>query len=182
MVQEQRPDELTPRRKFLKRVGQGTVAALFGGALVGGALRARGSDLVWQIDPAKCTACGECQKLCVREISAAKAMHTFPICGYCDYCFAYLRDDYLENDTGAENLRCPTGALQRRHIGVRLRPVAARPEPPSGHKHHALGWRRVVGRHQPRAMPLDREPAPTGDADRDHDDHADREPRAAPGR
>lgn len=116
MNQHKKPDEPSPRRVFLRRVGQGTVGALLGGAVVGGVFRGRRGDLLWQIDPAKCTACGQCRCLCVREISAAKATHHFPICGYCDLCTGYFIAEPPALDTGAENLQCPTGALQRRYV------------------------------------------------------------------
>jgi len=116
MKQHKKPEDLTPRRKFLQRVGLGAAAAAFGGAVFGGASRSRGSQLVWQIDPAKCTACGLCLSLCVREVSAVKATHHFPICGYCDLCTGYFVADPPKLDTGAENLQCPTGALVRRYV------------------------------------------------------------------
>ena len=116
MDPKQYPDQLSSRRKFLKVVGGGAVAAAFAGGVVGGIVKSRSSELVWQIDPAKCTQCGQCRELCVREISAVKATHHFPICGYCDLCTGYFLPDPPELDTGAENLQCPTGALQRRFV------------------------------------------------------------------
>jgi electron transport complex protein RnfB len=116
MKQHEKPEDLTPRRQFLKIVGCGAAAALVGGSIVAGARRAFGGQTVWQIDPAKCTACGQCRSLCVKEISAVKATHHFPICGYCDLCMAYFPNGTQDRDTGAEKLQCPTGALVRRFV------------------------------------------------------------------
>jgi Na+-translocating ferredoxin:NAD+ oxidoreductase subunit B len=79
---------------------------------------------VWQIDPDKCMACGRCQTNCVLDISAAKCVNAFALCGYCDVCTGYFRNDYSVLDTGAEEQLCPTGAIVRRFIekkpGVRF--------------------------------------------------------------
>jgi electron transport complex protein RnfB len=118
--EHQRPDALTPRRRFLKYTGLGAAAVVLGGAagaLVGRKrVDPRGRGTVWQIDPGKCNQCGECATLCVREVSAVKATHHFPICGYCDLCFGYFLPQPNSQETGAENLQCPTGALKRRHV------------------------------------------------------------------
>jgi electron transport complex protein RnfB len=71
---------------------------------------------VWQIDPNRCIACGGCQTNCVLDISAAKAVNCFALCGYCDICTGYFPTaDYVRN-TGAENQLCPTGAITRKFI------------------------------------------------------------------
>lgn len=115
-LKPERPHEPTPRRRFLGHLGAGLAAGLCAGSLLGGWLRSRRTDTVWQIDPEKCTACGECALLCVKALSAVKAFHHFPICGYCDLCTGYFLPDPYALDTGAENLQCPTGALVRRFV------------------------------------------------------------------
>ena len=94
---------------------------------LGGALAVRkagGERLVWQLDPEKCIACDKCQTQCVLDVSAVKAVQCFALCGYCDVCTGYFRNDYSTLDTGAEEQLCPTGAIIRRYIerkpGVRF--------------------------------------------------------------
>ena len=71
---------------------------------------------VWQIDPHKCTQCGQCKTNCVLTPSASKCMHAFKMCGYCDLCGGYLRQGAKTISTGAENQLCPTGAITRKFV------------------------------------------------------------------
>lgn len=75
-----------------------------------------GHDYVWQIDPTKCIQCGKCATACVLTPSAAKCVHVYAICGYCDLCSGNFIKDAATLDTGAENLMCPTGAIKRTFI------------------------------------------------------------------
>jgi len=108
------------RRKFLKTCGRlvagGAIVALFGAsfrkAMVADA------NYFWQIDPAKCTFCGRCETDCVLPMSAVKCLHAKKVCGYCDLCGGYYRASVKELNTAAENLICPTGAIQRKFIEV----------------------------------------------------------------
>jgi len=104
------------RRDFLRRGAQGT--ALLGLSAVGAAIvwRGRGDGLVWQIDPDKCIACGNCATYCVLEPSAVKCVHAFHMCGYCKRCFGYFEPQADEFNTAAENQLCPAGALRRKGI------------------------------------------------------------------
>ncbi|MFC1582743.1 ferredoxin [Planctomycetota bacterium] len=109
-------DKKLNRRDFL-RLGIGT-----GTGLVGGWLAARlpadeaGSDeYVWQIDPYKCTQCGRCETECVLMPTAVKCVHAYALCGYCDFCFAYLRPN-AKPGTAAEVQLCPTDAIKRTFI------------------------------------------------------------------
>lgn len=70
----------------------------------------------WQIDPNKCTQCGRCETHCVLSISAVKCFHAYKVCGYCDLCGGYYRSNVKELNTAAENLMCPTGAIERKFI------------------------------------------------------------------
>jgi len=70
----------------------------------------------WQIDPELCIACGLCETQCVLPVSAVRAVHTKEVCGFCDLCGGYFRANVKELNTAAENLMCPTGAIQRRFI------------------------------------------------------------------
>lgn len=105
------------RRNFLRKCG----AAAIGLSIVGvGSYLAKRSltleNMTWQIDPAKCTNCGRCETECVLKISAVKCIHASPVCGYCDLCGGYFRQSIKTLTTAAENLICPTGAIQRRFV------------------------------------------------------------------
>jgi electron transport complex protein RnfB len=71
---------------------------------------------VWQLDPDKCMACGNCQTHCVLDQSAVKAVNCFALCGYCDVCTGYFPTKDFVLDTGAENQLCPTGAITRKFV------------------------------------------------------------------
>jgi Na+-translocating ferredoxin:NAD+ oxidoreductase subunit B len=74
------------------------------------------SGMVWQIDPTKCNACGNCATYCVLQPSAVKCVHTFPMCGYCELCFAFFQPKATNLDAGADNQLCPTGAIERKLV------------------------------------------------------------------
>ena len=71
---------------------------------------------VWQIDPYKCVACGNCATYCVLEESAVKCVQVYPICGYCKICFGFFEPEPYDINEGAENQLCPTGAIKRTYI------------------------------------------------------------------
>jgi len=94
--------------------GLGVLAA---GTLVGQfAARGLHERTVWQIDPAKCTACGLCATTCVRTPSAVKCVHAFALCGYCKLCTGFFLSQPNALNTGAENQQCPTNAIKRTFI------------------------------------------------------------------
>jgi electron transport complex protein RnfB len=104
------------RREWL-RIGARTACLAGLGTLSWRLLVAgEGGDVVWQIDPQKCTACGKCATSCVRGQSAARCYQEYSVCGYCDLCSAFLELDHTARNSAAENALCPTGALQRRFI------------------------------------------------------------------
>ena len=74
------------------------------------------AEMVWQIDPYVCTACGNCETYCVLEPSAVKCVNLFEICGYCDLCFGYFIDDPAERGLDSDNQLCPTNAIRRKFI------------------------------------------------------------------
>ena len=104
------------RRHFLRDgLWGGCLAGI--GAVVGSAARkAKKTNTVWQIDPYKCIACGNCATYCVLEESAVKCVHAFAICGYCKICFGFFGPEPFEITEGAENQVCPTGAIKRRFV------------------------------------------------------------------
>jgi Na+-translocating ferredoxin:NAD+ oxidoreductase subunit B len=72
------------RRDFVRKAGKLTVIVpllLIPAAL---AKKTMATSYVWQIDPFKCTQCGQCKTNCVLTPSASKCVHAFPMCGYCD--------------------------------------------------------------------------------------------------
>jgi len=106
-----------PRREILREGVQ--MAAFLGvGGLVGfvAGRKATSEPLVWQIDPYKCIACGNCATHCVLDPSAVKCVNSFPICGYCDLCTGYFPPEPAALNTGAENQLCPTGAIIRKLV------------------------------------------------------------------
>lgn len=106
------------RRKFLRSLGTvvagGSILAVSGGMVW--KTKNKGSDYLWQIDPAKCTHCGRCETHCVLPVSAVKCFHANRVCGYCDLCGGYYRTNVKELNTAAENLMCPTGAIERKFV------------------------------------------------------------------
>jgi len=111
------PSEKIDRRGF---VGEGFRVA---GAIGLGGLscflagrKGTAQDTVWQIDPEKCVACGNCATYCVLDVSAVKCFHDFAICGYCELCTGYFEPEPYRLDSGAENQLCPTGAIIRTFI------------------------------------------------------------------
>lgn len=105
------------RRKFLKNMGYAAGAAAIGGAAgLFEISKLTSANTVWQIDPEKCSSCGKCETLCVLRPSAAKCIHAYAICGYCDLCSGYLRKGHQKRNTAAENLICPTAAIKRTYI------------------------------------------------------------------
>lgn len=103
------------RRNFLA-TSLRAAGVLAVGGLIGSLARARAGGTVWQIDPEKCVHCDRCATLCVLSPSAVKCVHAYALCGYCDFCFGYFRDQRADNTTGAENQRCPTDAIRRTFI------------------------------------------------------------------
>jgi len=108
-------DERDPRtrRQFLAEAGRAFGALLGGGALGAMVARPDRDDMVWQIDPDKCIACGNCATACVLTPSAVKCVHEWPRCGYCELCFGYYVDQRVDDLEVAENRRCPVDAIRR---------------------------------------------------------------------
>lgn len=108
-----KPEPIT-RRSFL--AGGIQAAGLLGlGAVAGiAARRARGEELVWQIDPSKCVKCGNCATYCVQSPSAVKCVHAYAVCGRCNFCFGYHETKPgATPGAGAEYQLCPVGAIKR---------------------------------------------------------------------
>ena len=105
--------KIVTRREFLATCcrGAGLLAAgTFLGSLVG---RTDAAGMVWQIDPDRCTQCGNCATACVLNPSAVKVVHEHVRCGYCELCFGFFLDQRPDNQDAAENQRCPTNAIER---------------------------------------------------------------------
>jgi electron transport complex protein RnfB len=104
------------RRDFVSKAGKFLVIAPFIALPVLLAKKTTASGYVWQIDPFKCTQCGQCKTNCVLTPSASKCVHAYVMCGYCDLCGGYLRQGVKTISTGAENQQCPTGAITRKFV------------------------------------------------------------------
>ena len=107
--------DISRRGFFAKGVWSAALAGLGSFAAYLG-IKGKAGDHVWQIDPYKCTYCGNCATFCVLEESAAKCVHAHAMCGYCDLCTGYLDPLAKEINTGAENEICPTGAIKRSFV------------------------------------------------------------------
>ena len=104
------------RRAFI-RGGIRTACVLCVGTTAGLLAERRNTpDTVWQIDPSKCTQCGNCATYCVMKESAVKVVHGHGLCGYCELCTGYFMPSPSSLTTGAENLLCPTGAIIREFV------------------------------------------------------------------
>ncbi|HPR33354.1 MAG TPA: hypothetical protein PLK12_14740 [Prolixibacteraceae bacterium] len=104
------------RRDFLNKGARFTLA-LGALGLAGMAVRnALAGQTVWQIDPFQCTQCGRCATDCVLSESAVKCVHAYDLCGYCDLCGGYFKPGVTDLNTGAENMLCPTQAIERTFI------------------------------------------------------------------
>ncbi|MEI6048676.1 MAG: ferredoxin [Bacteroidota bacterium] len=104
------------RRDFVRKAGKLIVAIPLFIIPVALAKKTSVKGYVWQIDPLKCTQCGQCKTDCVLTPSASKCTHAFQMCGYCDLCGGYLRQGVKTISTGAENQLCPTGAITRKFV------------------------------------------------------------------
>ncbi|MFC1462053.1 ferredoxin [Verrucomicrobiota bacterium] len=115
-AEEDAQKESLGRREFFRRLLGG--GALLGVAGVAGAaaIRSKGEDHVWQIDPYKCTQCGRCATDCVVYPSAVKAVHAYDLCWYCNLCGGYHQAYVQQPDTPAEHQLCPTSAINRTYI------------------------------------------------------------------
>jgi electron transport complex protein RnfB len=115
---ESRAGSPLSRKKFLHVCGSvaaGAAIASVSGMAVARMFR-RDADCFWQIDSSKCTFCGRCETDCVLPVSAVKCMHANRVCGYCDLCGGYYRTNVKDLNTAAENLMCPTGAIDRVYV------------------------------------------------------------------
>ena len=104
------------RRNFVVAALRGACLFLLGAAT---SLMARVSQkerTVWQIDPYKCIACGNCATHCVLTPSAVKCVQHYPMCGYCKLCTGYFEPEPNALTTAAENQVCPTGAIKRKAL------------------------------------------------------------------
>jgi electron transport complex protein RnfB len=104
------------RRDFVRTAGKLIIAVPLVIIPVFLAKKTSVKNYVWQIDPLKCTQCGQCKTNCVLTPSASKANHAFRMCGYCDLCGGYLRQGTKTISTGAETQMCPTGAITRKFV------------------------------------------------------------------
>jgi len=104
------------RREFVRKAGMVIVASPLVIIPMALAKKVSATEYVWQIDPMKCTQCGQCKTNCVLTLSAVKCVHAYEMCGYCDLCGGYLRQGTKIISTAAENQLCPTGAIVRKFV------------------------------------------------------------------
>jgi len=104
------------RRDFVKKAGKILAVAPVVSLPLILSKKTSAKGYVWQIDPFKCIACGQCKTNCILTPSASKCVHEHKLCGYCDLCGGYLRQEAKTYNTGAELQLCPTGAITRKFI------------------------------------------------------------------
>jgi Na+-translocating ferredoxin:NAD+ oxidoreductase subunit B len=126
MSDSSRDSKKMDRRGFVAdglRIAGGLGLIGLGGLLA--VRRGQARPLVWQLDPSKCIACGNCATHCVLDTSAVKCVHSFAMCGYCQLCTGYYQPEpsalSLDHDpaalsTGAEDQLCPAGAIRRAFV------------------------------------------------------------------
>ena len=115
MMKNENPDNQS-RRGFLRDGFWAASLATLGAAAAVVLAKGRKTKYVWQLDPAKCVACGKCATNCVLNESAVKCVHAYAMCGYCDLCTGYFVPEPKALDTAAENQLCPTGAIKRTFV------------------------------------------------------------------
>lgn len=117
MSHSQPAEDKLDRRGFVGNIVRGAgLLTLGGGAAALAVAKSQGRELVWQIDPHACIACGNCATYCVLDESAVKCVHSYGMCGYCELCTGFFEPDPAALDTGAENQLCPTGAIVRKFV------------------------------------------------------------------
>jgi len=116
MIMENGINKYQKRRDFIRKAGKLIIVAPVILIPVALSKKTTPKKYVWQIDPFKCTQCGQCKTNCVLTPSASKCVHAFEMCGYCDLCGGYLRQGVKTISTGAENQLCPTGAIIRKFV------------------------------------------------------------------
>jgi Na+-translocating ferredoxin:NAD+ oxidoreductase subunit B len=112
-MKEPEKSDAVNRFEFIKQaVGRLATLALgfVGGLAVFGSQR---KNTVWQIDPHKCVHCELCATSCVLAPSAVKCVQSYPMCGYCRLCFGYFQPNAPALTSAAENILCPTDAIER---------------------------------------------------------------------
>ena len=115
-MENENSDKKKSRREFLRDALRGASLVAIGGVIGLGWYRSRGETFAWQIDPYKCSSCGECETACVLEESAVKCVHSYDICGYCKICFGFFEPQPNAINEGAENQICPMGAIKRTYV------------------------------------------------------------------
>lgn len=113
---EEKSNKKIDRREFINNGLRFSLILGIGG--LGGVLAQNtlGTEMVWQLDAAKCVQCGRCATDCVMSPSAVKLIHVYDMCGYCDLCGGYFRPEAKDRSTAAENQLCPTSAIERAFI------------------------------------------------------------------
>jgi electron transport complex protein RnfB len=115
-IMKEEKNKYQSRREFVRKAGKIAVIAPLALIPLTLSKRISVSGYVWQIDPFKCTQCGQCKTNCVLTPSASKCVHAFQMCGFCDLCGGFLRQGVKTISTGAENQLCPTGAITRKFV------------------------------------------------------------------
>jgi len=112
-------DPQVGRRAFLSdaiRVG-GAVGLVGLTGFVAGR-RGRSDEMLWQLDPHKCIACGNCATHCVLDESAVRCLHNFEMCGYCELCTGYFEPEPPSLTSAAENQNRKVALVGRSMLNV----------------------------------------------------------------
>lgn len=121
MAEENNKQQVS-RRHFIKVAGRALCGVALGGIMfrvAGGHLTGSpvgpNSRFVWQIDPQKCSFCGDCETSCVRRPSAVKAVNDQIKCSNCVICYGHIFDKRIDSDKVMSHGRrvCPHDAVTR---------------------------------------------------------------------
>ncbi len=123
-MSDKKENENIDRRRFLRTAGRAACGLALGGiayrvisAHLDEETAGPRSRYVWQIDPEKCTFCGDCETACMRTPSAVKAVNDQKKCSFCVVCYGHISDKQIDSDkieTEGERI-CEYGAVTRRN-------------------------------------------------------------------
>ncbi|TKG96430.1 hypothetical protein EYV94_04045 [Puteibacter caeruleilacunae] len=123
-MNEKKATSKVDRRNFLRKAGQAACGLALGGIayrVISGHMdeetEGPKSRFVWQIDPDKCTFCGDCETACVRTPSAVKAVNDQKKCSSCVVCYGHISNKEIPSEKiMSDGIRvCESDAVTRKN-------------------------------------------------------------------